>query len=75
MLCTLLEPFRLYHLRSFLYLQSSIISGTGQKLSLGLLTTITLEVVPFCAYVPFLALLPLFKFILEVLFCEGVHTA
>jgi hypothetical protein len=27
----------------------------------------------FCAYAPFLALLPIFKSILEVLFCEGVQ--
>jgi hypothetical protein len=39
----------------------------------GLLTTITLEVVPFHAIAPFSAILALFKCILGVLFCEGVQ--
>jgi hypothetical protein len=44
------------------YKEPSIISGTGaaiwsKKLTLGLLATITLEVVPFGAYVQFLVLL------------------
>jgi hypothetical protein len=47
----------------------SIISGTG----LGLLACITIEVVRFCAYAPFPALLPFLKFILEVVLCEGVQ--
>jgi hypothetical protein len=59
------------------YKESSIISGTGaaiwSKLTLGLLATITLEVVPFGAYAPFPALLSSFKSILEVVFCEGVR--
>jgi hypothetical protein len=40
---------------------------------MGLLTTITLEVLPSRAYAPFPALLPFFKFVLEVMFCEGVQ--
>jgi hypothetical protein len=39
---------------------------SGRKLSLGLLVTIILEVVPFCAYVPFPELLSFIKCILEV---------
>jgi hypothetical protein len=46
---------------------------SGQKLTLGLLATITLEVVPFRAYVPFPALLSFFKFILEVLLFKGAQ--
>jgi hypothetical protein len=45
----------------------------SQKLTLGLLAVIALEATPFCAYAPFLALLPCFKCILEVVFCEGVQ--
>jgi hypothetical protein len=61
------------------YKEPSISSWIGaaicQKLTLGLLAaaaTITLEVVSFRAYSPFPALLPFFKCILEVVFCEGV---
>jgi hypothetical protein len=43
---------------------------SGQKFTLGLLATITLEVVPFCPYAPFPVLLPLFKCIM---FCEGIQ--
>jgi hypothetical protein len=46
---------------------------SGQKLILFLLAIITLEVVPFRASAPFPVLLPLFKCILEFLFCEGVQ--
>jgi hypothetical protein len=46
---------------------------SGQKLTLGLLATIALEIVPFLTYAPFPALLPFFKCILEVVFCEGVQ--
>jgi hypothetical protein len=42
---------------------------SGQKLTLGLLVTITLKAAPFHKYVPFSALLPFFKCILEVVFC------
>jgi hypothetical protein len=45
---------------------------SGHKLTLCLLATITLEVVPFRAYAQFPAFLPFFKCILEVVFCEGV---
>jgi hypothetical protein len=41
-----------------------------KKLIFGLLATITLKVVYFHAYAPFPALQPLFKCILEVMFCE-----
>jgi hypothetical protein len=34
---------------------------SGQKLTLGILATMNLEVVPFCAYALFPALLPFFK--------------
>jgi hypothetical protein len=44
---------------------------SGQKLTLGLLASITLKVVLFCMYAP--ALLPFFKCILGVMFCEGVQ--
>jgi hypothetical protein len=47
--------------------------ASGQKLTLGLLATITLKVVPFRAYVPFPALLPFLNCTLEVVFCEGVQ--
>jgi hypothetical protein len=40
---------------------------------LGLLTTVTLEVVLFRVYSPFPALLPFFKLTLEVVFCEGIQ--
>jgi hypothetical protein len=40
---------------------------------LGPLATITLKVVPFRMYAPFPALLPFFKCILEIVFCEGVQ--
>jgi hypothetical protein len=46
---------------------------SGQKLTLGLLAIITLEVDPFCTYAPFPVLLPFFKFHLEIVFCEGVQ--
>jgi hypothetical protein len=41
---------------------------SGQKLILGLLATITLEVVPFRVYAPLAALLSFLKCILEVVF-------
>jgi hypothetical protein len=44
-----------------------------KKLTLGLLATITHKIVPFCAYAPFPALLPFFKYTLEAVLCEGVH--
>jgi hypothetical protein len=40
---------------------------------MGLLATITYELVPFQVYALFPALLLLFKYILEIMFCEGVH--
>jgi hypothetical protein len=46
---------------------------SGQKLTLGLVATITLEVLSFRAYAPFPAILPFFKCILDVVFCEGVQ--
>jgi hypothetical protein len=46
---------------------------SGQKLTLGLLATFTLKVVPYCTYAPFPALLPFFKCILQVVFCESVQ--
>jgi hypothetical protein len=46
---------------------------SGQKVTLGILATSTLEAVPFRAYAPFPALLPFLKCILEVVFCEGVQ--
>jgi hypothetical protein len=66
----LLEFLYIYASTLFLYnciisrmnKEPSIISGTGpaiwSKLTLGLLTTITLNVVPFCSYVLFPVLLP-----------------
>jgi threonine/homoserine efflux transporter RhtA len=42
---------------------------------LGLLATITLEVITFRAYAPFTALLPFFKCIVKVVFCEVFSTA
>jgi hypothetical protein len=50
-----------------------LVLPSGRKLTLGLLATITLEVVPFRAYAPFPALLSFFKCNLEVVFCEGVQ--
>jgi hypothetical protein len=44
-----------------------------QRLTLGLLATITLEVVPFHAYALLLELMSFFKCILEVMFCESVQ--
>jgi hypothetical protein len=46
---------------------------SGQKRTLGLLVTITLEVAPFRAYAPFPALLQSFKCILVVVFFEAVQ--
>jgi hypothetical protein len=46
---------------------------SGQRITLGLLSTFTLEVVPFRAYAPFPVLSQIFKCILEVVFCEGVQ--
>jgi hypothetical protein len=49
---------------------------SGQKLTLSLLATITLKVVPFHVYdvyAPFPVLLPFLKCILEVVFCETVQ--
>jgi hypothetical protein len=40
---------------------------------LGLLPTITLKVVSFLTYAPYPVLLPLFKYVLEIVFCEGVQ--
>jgi hypothetical protein len=45
----------------------------GQKLTLGLLSTITHEVIPFYTYVLFPELLQYFTCIPEVLFCKGVQ--
>jgi hypothetical protein len=50
-----------------------LVLPSGQKLTLGTLVTITIEVVPFRSYAPFPALLPFFKCIQKVVFCEGVH--
>jgi hypothetical protein len=47
-----------------------LVLRSAQKLTL---VTITLEIVPFCTYAPFPVLLPFFKCILEVVFCEGVQ--
>jgi hypothetical protein len=43
-----------------------MVLSSGQKLTLGLLATITLEVVTSREYAPFPVLLPFFKYILEV---------
>jgi hypothetical protein len=55
----------------------SIISETGaaiwSKLTLGLLASITPEVVRFRTYATFPALLPFLKYILEFVFCKGVQ--
>jgi hypothetical protein len=50
-----------------------LVLPSGQKLTLGLLATITLEVVLFCTYASFPVLLPFFKCILEVMLCEGIQ--
>jgi hypothetical protein len=50
-----------------LYLVVSI--SSGQKLTLAILATISLKVVPIHAYASFLV--PFFIFILEVVFCDG----
>jgi hypothetical protein len=42
-------------------------------LILGLVANISLKVVPFRSYAAFPTLLPFFKCILEVVFCEGVE--
>jgi hypothetical protein len=47
--------------------------SSGQKLTFGQLATITFEVVLFHMYSWLTALLPLFKCILEVLFCDSVQ--
>jgi hypothetical protein len=44
-----------------------------QKLTLGLLAIIALQVVPFLAYASFPELLPWFKCTLKSVFCEGVQ--
>jgi uncharacterized membrane protein len=46
---------------------------TAKKLTLSLLATITLKVVTFHVYAPFSVLLPFFKCILEISFCEGAQ--
>jgi hypothetical protein len=46
---------------------------SGQKLTLGLVTNIAPKIFPFRAYATFQALLPFFKVILEVVFCEDVR--
>jgi hypothetical protein len=54
-----------------IYKELSISSGTGVAIwskTMGLLATITLKVVYFCAYAWFSALLPFFKCILELVF-------
>jgi hypothetical protein len=49
------------------------VSPTVQKLTLDLLATITLKAVPLHAYATFIALLPFFKCIQKVMFCEDAH--
>jgi hypothetical protein len=49
-----------------------LILPSSQKLTLGLLATITLQVALFHSYEPSPVLLPVFKSILEVVFCKGV---
>jgi hypothetical protein len=60
-----------------IYKEQSTISGncaaSGQKLTLGLLSIIALEVAPFRGYSPFPALLPISKRIMEVVFFECVQ--
>jgi hypothetical protein len=48
---------------------------SGQKLALGLLATITLEVVPFHEYAQFPVLLLFFNCITEVVICAGRQQA
>jgi hypothetical protein len=59
------------------YIEPSIISGTGaailSKLTLGILATTTLEVVPFCTYAPFPVLLPFLNTFWKSVFRECVH--
>jgi hypothetical protein len=45
----------------------------AQKLSLILLATITLEVVPLRAYETFPVFLPFLEFFLEAVYCEGAE--
>jgi hypothetical protein len=52
-----------------------LVLPSGQKITLGILTTITLEVLPTRKYAPFPVLLPLFKCILEVIICVVFSTA
>jgi hypothetical protein len=51
-----------------------MVLSSGQDLTLGLLATITLEIIPFRMYTQFPALQPFFKGILEIVFRE-VNTA
>jgi hypothetical protein len=46
---------------------------SDKKLTVGILATFALEIVPFCANAPFPVLLPYFKRILDVLSREDVH--
>jgi hypothetical protein len=50
-----------------------VVLPSGQKQTLGLVGTITLEVIPFRGNALFTMLLLFFKCILEVVFCEGVQ--
>jgi hypothetical protein len=51
-----------------------LVPTPGQKVTLGLLATISLEIAPFPhMYVSFPELLPYFKCILEVVFCHSVQ--
>jgi hypothetical protein len=52
-----------------------LVLPSGQELTLGVPTIITLEAAPSRAYAPFPALLPIFNFIPEVVFCEGGHVS
>jgi hypothetical protein len=54
-----------------LYKEPHIILGTSAAIfeTLSVLTIITLKVVPFRGYAPFLALLTFFKRILQIVFC------
>jgi hypothetical protein len=51
-----------------------VLQSGKKKLFLGLLATITLQVVTFRVYTPFPGLLPFFKLILEVMFCKVFST-
>jgi hypothetical protein len=51
-----------------------VLLQSGQKPTLGLLATITLEVAPYQVCAPFPALLPVFKCILEVVFVTVLST-